>query len=122
MRSVTLELRVELMRRFLEEGRRLVDEDPVQASEKLYKAAEEAVKSLVHSLGMDDVLKAAEGRGRWTVTDLERVVRRLKDLEPEVVAWWDNANYLHVWGFHEARLSVEKIVELASRYALERRR
>jgi len=122
MRSVTLESRVGLMRRFLEEGRRLVDEDPVQASEKLYKAAEEAVKSLAHSLGMDDVLKAAEGRGRWTVTDLERVVRRLKDLEPEVVAWWDNANYLHVWGFHEARLSVEKIVELASRYALERRR
>ena len=117
------ETRVKLMERFLEEGKRLVDEDPVQASEKLYKAAEEAVKQLAHSLGVEDVLKLVEERGRWTVTDLERVVRRLRSLEPSVVGWWDNANYLHVWGFHEAKLdsesvkirlpSVEKIVKLA---------
>jgi hypothetical protein len=31
--------------RYLEEGINLVDKDPVQASEKLYKAAEEAVKT-----------------------------------------------------------------------------
>ena len=117
------ETRVKLMERFLEEGKRLVDEDPVQASEKLYKAAEEAVKQLARSLGVEDVLKLVEERGRWTVTDLERVVRRLRSLEPSVVGWWDNANYLHVWGFHEAKLdsesvkirlpSVEKIVKLA---------
>ena len=57
------------------------------------------------------------------MTDLEKVVRRLRSLEPGVVGWWDNANYLHVWGFHEAKLdsesvkirlpSVEKIVKLA---------
>ena len=117
------ETRVKLMERFLEEGKRLVDEDPVQASEKLYKAAEEAVKQLAHSLKVEDVLKLVEERGRWTVTDLERVIRRLRSLEPSVVGWWDNANYLHVWGFHEAKLdsesvkirlpSVEKIVKLA---------
>ena len=117
------ETRVKLMERFLEEGKRLVDEDPVQASEKLYKAAEEAVKQLARSLGVEDVLKLVEERGRWTVTDLEKVVRRLRSLEPGVVGWWDNANYLHVWGFHEAKLdsesvkirlpSVEKIVKLA---------
>jgi len=117
------ETRVKLMERFLEEGKRLVDEDPVQASEKLYKAAEEAVKQLARSLKVEDVLKLVEERGRWTVTDLERVIRRLRSLEPSVVGWWDNANYLHVWGFHEAKLdsesvkirlpSVEKIVKLA---------
>ena len=117
------ETRVKLMEKFLEEGKRLVDEDPVQASEKLYKAAEEAVKQLARSLGVEDVLKLVEEMGRWTVTDLERVVRRLRSLEPSVVGWWDNANYLHVWGFHEAKLdsesvkirlpSVEKIVKLA---------
>ena len=117
------ETRVKLMERFLEEGKRLVDEDPVQASEKLYKAAEKAVKQLARSLGVEDVLKLVEERGRWTVTDLEKVVRRLRSLEPGVVGWWDNANYLHVWGFHEAKLdsesvkirlpSVEKIVKLA---------
>ncbi|RJS74072.1 hypothetical protein CW710_02345, partial [Candidatus Bathyarchaeota archaeon] len=58
------------MERFLEEGKRLVDEDPVQASEKLYKAAEKAVKQLARSLGVEDVLKLVEERGRWTVTDL----------------------------------------------------
>ena len=91
------ETRVKLMERFLEEGKRLVDEDPVQASEKLYKAAEEAVKQLARSLKVEDVLKLVEERGRWTVTDLERVIRRLRSLEPSVVGWWDNANYLHVW-------------------------
>jgi protein tyrosine phosphatase (PTP) superfamily phosphohydrolase (DUF442 family) len=40
---------LELAERFLAEGRELIDKDPVQASEKLYKAAEEAVKSHCHS-------------------------------------------------------------------------
>ena len=38
--------RVELALRYLEEGKALVERDPVQASEKLYKAAEEAVRAL----------------------------------------------------------------------------
>jgi len=33
---------LEHAKRFLAEGRELIDEDPVQASEKLYKATEEA--------------------------------------------------------------------------------
>jgi hypothetical protein len=38
--------RVELALRLLEEGKALADRDPVQASERLYKAVEEAVKAL----------------------------------------------------------------------------
>jgi hypothetical protein len=38
---VGVEAHLELASKYLEEGRGLVDKDPVQASEKLYKAAEE---------------------------------------------------------------------------------
>jgi len=37
---------VEIAEKFLVEGKELIDKDPVQASEKLYKAAEETVKAL----------------------------------------------------------------------------
>lgn len=41
-----IELHVELAEKLLKEGESVIDEDPVQASEKLYKAVEEAVKAL----------------------------------------------------------------------------
>ncbi len=44
---------LELAEKFLNEGVGLVDKDPAQASEKLYKAAEEAVKALAITLGLD---------------------------------------------------------------------
>ena len=101
---------LELARRFLEEGERLAGEgDTVQASEKLYKAAEEAVRAAALLLGLNEILEAVEARGRWSVTDLERVVRALSRRIPEARRWWDAANYLHVWGFHEARLDVEGV-------------
>jgi len=43
---------LELAERFLTEGRGLIDKDPVQASEKLYKAAEEAVKAIAIALDL----------------------------------------------------------------------
>jgi predicted nucleic acid-binding protein len=59
--------------RFLEEGKALVDKDPVQASEKLYKAAEECVKALAIHYNLSDILEVVEKRGRWTVTELDKV-------------------------------------------------
>jgi PaREP1/PaREP8 domain containing family protein len=41
---------MELAVMFLEEGKELIDKDPVQASEKLYKATEEAIKAFDYSL------------------------------------------------------------------------
>ena len=103
------EARAELAARYLEEGRALADRDPVQASEKLYKAAEECVKALAARLGPAEVLER-EGRGRWAVADLEKAVaaisRQLGDWFREA---WDSANYLHVWGFHEAKLDAEAV-------------
>ncbi|AGT35952.1 hypothetical protein N186_08070 [Thermofilum adornatum] len=98
--------------RYLEEGKTLIEKDPVQASEKLYKAAEEAVKMLAISFNMEDILKTVDERGRWTVTELEKAVSRIsKKLGDWFSATWDRANYLHVWGFHEAKLDSEAVKE-----------
>ena len=108
--NVVLEARLELAEGYLEEGEKLVDKDPVQASEKLYKAAEEAVKALATMFNLRDVIERVKRRGRWTVTDLEKAVQMLsKRLGDWVIASWGEANYLHVWGFHEARLDAEAV-------------
>ncbi len=101
---------VELATRFLEEGRMLIDKDPVQASEKLYKAAEECVKALTIHFKLEDVLSKVRDRGRWTVTELEKAVETISE---KVGRWfeeaWDRAWALHVWGFHEAKLDTEAV-------------
>jgi len=103
------EAHLELAVRFLAEGRALADRDPVQASEKLYKAAEEAVKALAH-LNLSEVLRRVEVRGRWSATDLEKAVLRSSErLGGWVRQSWDAAWVLHVWGFHEARLDAEDV-------------
>jgi hypothetical protein len=103
---------LELAERYLEEGKALVEKDPIQASEKLYEAAEEAVKALALHLGLSEVLEKVEGRGRWTTTDLEKAVLKISE---KIGRWfgaaWDRAWVLHVWGFHEAKLDSEDVKE-----------
>ncbi len=109
--KIAVEAHVELALKYLEEGRGLADKDTVQASEKLYKAAEEVVKALTIHYGFDDILNRVNERGRWTVTELEKAVLRIsKHLRDWVRAVWDEANYLHVWGFHEAKLDSEDVM------------
>ncbi|MCG2891930.1 MAG: PaREP1 family protein [Vulcanisaeta sp.] len=108
--EIAAEAHVELALKYLEEGRELIDKDPVQASEKLYKAAEEVVKALAMHYGFDDILNRVNERGRWTVTELEKAVLRIsKYLGDWFSTAWDRANYLHVWGFHEAKLDSEDV-------------
>jgi hypothetical protein len=94
--------------RYLEEGRKYIEqEDPVQASEKLYKAAEEAVKVLAKRFSLPE---CEEAKGRWTATLLFSAVRSLSEkVSPQVANWWHAAWFLHVEGFHEARLSMEEV-------------
>jgi len=90
------EAHMELAVRFLAEGRALTDGDPVQVSEKLYKAAEEAVKALAIHLNLSEILRRVEGR--WTVADLEEAVLRSSEgLGGWVRQSWDAAWILHVW-------------------------
>jgi len=73
------ERRLELLsRKLAEAGKCVAREDAVQASEKLYKAAEEAVKELAFGF---ELSKSKEAQ-----------------------AW-----FLHVEGFHEARLEIEEV-------------
>jgi hypothetical protein len=104
------ESHLELAVRYLEEGRNLIDRDPVQASEKLYKAAEEAVKALAAYFDLKDILEDVERSGRWSVEKLEKAVLRISE---KVGEWfrssWDAAWALHVWGFHEAKFDPEDV-------------
>lgn len=103
---------LELAKRFLEEGKKLVDADPIQASEKLYKAAEEAVKALTIHLNLEDILSRVTSRGRWTITDMDKAVRILKKKIGKIaIEAWDTAWYLHVLRFHETKLDSEGIKE-----------
>ena len=108
--NTVIEARIELAIKYLNEGRGLIDKDPVQASEKLYKAAEECVKALAQYFDLKDVLTKANNRGRWTVTELEKAVEKISGRLGEWFTMaWDDANYLHVWGFHEAKLDSEAV-------------
>ena len=121
---------LELAERFLAEGRELIDKDPVQASEKLYKAAEEAVKALAIALNLNEAEKTLE-KGRWTVSLLNDAIYAISEKlrVKELMDWWDSAYRLHVDGFHEARLRsidvakrfghVEALVSLAKRVVQE---
>ena len=119
---VIAESRLELAERYLIEGRDLIDKDPIQASEKLYKAAEECVKALAMHFNLEDILRGVEKRGRWAVADLEKAVEAISEMVGgRFGEAWDRAWALHVWGFHEAKFDssavrirmpyVEKIVE-----------
>ena len=58
------------------------------------------------------VCQEAEEKGRWTSPLLFRAVREIAGkLGREVVNYWDAAWFLHVEGFHEARLDIDDIKE-----------
>jgi HEPN domain-containing protein len=115
---------MELALKMLEEAREYVSKgDAVQASEKLYKAAEESLKSIAYKLGLD-VAKAADERGTVSLL-FDAATAISEEVGEDVTHWWDSAWILHVEGFHEAGLSikhvntrisdVERIVQLAKR-------
>jgi len=102
--------RLELAEKYFADGKELVDKDPVQASEKLYKVAEECVKALAIHYNLGDILRNVEERGRWTVTDLEKAVKEIsKRVDKPFISLWDHAWVLHMWGFHEAKLDSESV-------------
>ncbi len=114
--QVVSDIHLELSLKYLDEGRALIGKDPVQASEKLYKAAEEAVKALAVFYNLQDVLAGVEEKGRWTVSYLEKAVEAISErLGGRFLQSWDNAWALHVWGFHEAKFD-SKAVEMRLPY------
>ena len=105
------EIRLELAEKNLEEAKDYIKKnDPVQASEKLYKAVEECVKILsqLHELPQ---YEKARTEGRWWTQLLGKSARKLSKIlkEPRVEQTWAIAYEIHIWGFHEAKYSVEDI-------------
>lgn len=98
---------------YLEEGKEYLRAgDGVQASEKLYKAAEETVKALAQVYA-DGVWKEVKEKGKWTSPLLFEAVRWIaRNMgSDEVRYYWHTAWFLHVEGFHEGRLSLDYIKE-----------
>ena len=84
--------------------------DPVQASEKLYRAVEECIKALAEALGVEAV-EEAERRGKWYTWLLGKAARQLAERlgEDRVRLAWSQAYEVRAWGFHEAKYSVEDV-------------
>jgi hypothetical protein len=124
--EVGVDAHLELALKYLDEGRSLVDKDPVQASGKLYKAAEEVVKALATHFNLSDILEDVAKSGRWSVTRLWRSVLRISDKLGEwFMHSWNSAWVLHVWGFHEAKFGpedVKRLLPYVERMALEARK
>ncbi|WP_292000505.1 PaREP1 family protein [Caldivirga sp.] len=103
--------RVELAERYLNEAREyLTRGDAVQASEKLYKAVEEAVKALAEEYNVPEYQQAVK-EGRWFAYLLGRAARTLsvKLNEPRITYAWSIAYDLHIWGFHEGKYGVDYV-------------
>ncbi|MCD6444992.1 PaREP1 family protein [Candidatus Bathyarchaeota archaeon] len=104
----------ELDRMFKEAFTYIDKGDAVQASEKLYKVAEESVKMLakLHNLAE---YREAEERGRWVTRLLFKAVDRLSEIYGlDFSKAWSSAWTLHVEGFHEGRLPAEVVRSYAS--------
>ena len=82
----------------------------VQASEKYYKAAEEAIKLLVKTLNLTNILEKVAKQKVW---DSRLLFDAARMISQEIYNIWKNAWYLHVYGFHEMKLS-DKEVKLIS--------
>ena len=103
------------IKEFLNEGKRYIElGNSIQASEKLYKAAEEAVKNLARAHA-NGVWKEVAEEGRWTSPLLFKgVIQIARSLKNEQVKrYWNTAWTLHVEGFHEGRLSIDYVKEVA---------
>ncbi|MGC9178925.1 MAG: PaREP1 family protein [Vulcanisaeta sp.] len=101
----TIKLRIELAEKYLVEAREQLGKgDAVQASGKAYKAAEEVVKALAEKLNTKEYQQAVK-EGRWYTYQLSSVAAKYD--------WsrrgWSSAYLLHVWGFHEAKLTIDDV-------------
>jgi len=80
--------------------------DTVQASQKYYKAAEEAIKLITKTLNIQDVLQKVKSLGRWSSTLL---FEGAMSISPEMYSIWSDAWYLHIYGFHETKLTYNEV-------------
>jgi len=103
--------RLEIILNLMDEAEKyLREKNPIQASEKLYKVVEECIKVLAERHVISEYHEAPE-YNRWRLGLLDKAAVTLSKIlnEPRIIDVWDSAYYLHVQGFHEARLGIEEV-------------
>ena len=111
-----VKLRLELAEKYMKEVEEYVKKgDPVQASEKAYKVAEEVVKALAEKFNLPEYQQAKK-EGRWYTYLLAKASNTLAiKLGKWVLDGWNSGYVLHVWGFHEAKFTVNDITSYIER-------
>ncbi len=111
--SEGIRLRITLAEKMLNEAKEyLAKGDLTQASEKAYKAAEEAVKALAEEFNLPEYQQAMK-EGRWYIYNLFNAVSKLSiRLGDWVRVGWNSAYALHAWGFHEGKLDVNSVSQM----------
>ncbi|QGR20528.1 PaREP1 family protein [Stygiolobus azoricus] len=82
--------------------------DVVQASEKYYKVAEEAIKILSYRNSIKTISKANQ-IGHWNSRLYFDAIDELENIYSDIRSLWKSAWILHIEGFHEARLQKEVV-------------
>lgn len=106
-----VKFRLEMAKKYMVEAEDYIKKgDPVQASEKAYKVAEELVKALAEKFNLPEYQKA-RNEGRWYAYLLGSAAGKLSSyLGAWVMNGWSAGYTLHVWGFHEAKWSIQDIL------------
>ena len=117
---------VETAHRLHREALTLLEKDPIQASEKLYKVVENCVKALAIAHNLEEYEIAKMERTWWSKL-LARAAHKLSRLlnDDVVLRAWQAAFDIHVYGFHEEIYTqqevkdavpiIEKLLDLALR-------
>ena len=102
---------VEDSRNFFEKGKKIIEKDPIQASEKLYKTAENCIKILSQKYAQRQLEFAREHRS-WKGL-LDGISHKIDEALPgkNVENYWKTAFKLHVDGFHEGKMPPEEITK-----------
>ncbi|MHA1595940.1 MAG: PaREP1 family protein [Candidatus Baldrarchaeia archaeon] len=101
----------ELKKRFREALQFIDKKDAVQAAEKLYKVAENAIKILSEIKKLAEY-NIAKKEGTWWTKLLDRAARKLRDIYgEEILNAWTTAYRFHQMGFHEEQLTIEEILK-----------
>ncbi len=101
---------LELATRYLREAHEMIEKgDATQASEKLYKVAEECIKAMAEALGLEEAQEARSKR-RWTLGLLDKAAEKLAEkIDRRIQDDWSHAYFLHIEGFHESRLTIDRV-------------
>jgi hypothetical protein len=104
--------RVSLAEQCLQRARDyLMLNDPMQASEKLYKAAEESIKYLAENYQVPQLERAKQATTWWThlLTQAAETLSRDQRLDKEIAKSWEAAIFVHIQGFHENALDTQSV-------------